>query len=109
MLGKEVPSCSFFKRKNTIHLIQAEDFCLGSNQAGDRQGMCLFVMEFFTSHHYEPSLVKNKRTGISLEVQWLRLRASTEGDTGSVPGQGTKILHAAQCGQNEPLKIIFKF
>ena len=29
-------------------------------------------------------------------VQWLRLCASNAGDTGSIPGQGTKIPHAAQ-------------
>ena len=32
-------------------------------------------------------------------VQWLRLRASTAGSTGSVPGWRTKILHAR--GQNK--------
>ena len=30
-------------------------------------------------------------------VQWLRVHASTAGGMGSIPGQGTKILHAAQC------------
>ena len=34
-------------------------------------------------------------------VQWLRLRASTAGGTGSIPGWGTKILHAARCGQKK--------
>ena len=29
-------------------------------------------------------------------VQWLRLCASNAGDTGSIPGQGTKIPHDAQ-------------
>ena len=29
----------------------------------------------------------------SLAVQWLRSRASTAGNTGSIPGQGTKIPH----------------
>ena len=28
-------------------------------------------------------------------VQWLRLRASAAGGTGSIPGPGTKIPHAA--------------
>ena len=37
--------------------------------------------------------------GTSLVIQWLRLHASTAGATGSIPGQGTKIPHAAQCGQ----------
>ena len=32
--------------------------------------------------------------GTSLAVQWLRLRASTAGGTGSTPGRGTKIPHA---------------
>ena len=35
-------------------------------------------------------------TGTSLVVRWLRLCVSTAGGTGSVPGQGTKIPHAAQ-------------
>ena len=33
--------------------------------------------------------------GTSLVVQWLRLRASTAGGEGSIPGPGTKIPHAA--------------
>ena len=37
--------------------------------------------------------------GNSLVVQWLGLRASTAGDTGSISGRGTKIPHAAWCGQ----------
>ena len=36
--------------------------------------------------------------GTSLVVQWLRLRASTAGGMGSIPGQGTKILHAMRRG-----------
>ena len=34
-------------------------------------------------------------------VQCLRLRASIAGGTGSIPGQGTKIQHAAWCSQNK--------
>ena len=34
-------------------------------------------------------------SGTSLAVQWLRLCAFTAGGTGSIPGQGTKIPHAA--------------
>ena len=30
---------------------------------------------------------------------WLKLCASKAGGTGSIPGQGTKIPHALQCGQ----------
>ena len=33
--------------------------------------------------------------------QWLRLRASTAGGTGSIPGRGTKILHASRFGQKQ--------
>ena len=34
--------------------------------------------------------------GTSLAVQWLRLCASTTGDTGLIPCQGTKIPHSVQ-------------
>ena len=47
-----------------------------------------------------PFLRNNCRA--SLRVQWLRLHASTAGDVGSVSGQRTKILTAAQCGQGIP-------
>ena len=43
--------------------------------------------------------------GTSLVVQWLRLRASTAGGTGSIPGRGTKIPNAARCGQINKFKI----
>ena len=36
--------------------------------------------------------------GTSPVVQWLRLHSSNAGGMGSIPGQETKILHAAQCG-----------
>ena len=36
----------------------------------------------------------------SLVVQWLRLCTSNAGDEGSIPGQGTKILHV-QCDQKK--------
>ena len=35
-----------------------------------------------------------------MEVQGLRVCASNAGDGGSIPSRGTKILQAAQCGQN---------
>ena len=40
----------------------------------------------------------------SLVVQWLRLQASNAGHMGSVPGLGTKILHAAGPGQKKENK-----
>ena len=44
--------------------------------------------------------------GTSLAVQWLRLHVSTAGGTGLIPGLGTKILHAAWCGQKIKFKAI---
>ena len=37
-------------------------------------------------------LLKIRKEGTSLVVQWLGLSATTAGGTGSIPGQGTKIL-----------------
>ena len=42
--------------------------------------------------------------GTSLVVQWLRLRTSTAGASGSIPGWGTKIPHAAWYGQQNKTK-----
>ena len=42
--------------------------------------------------------------GNSLAVQWLGLCASTEGGTGSIPGWGTKIPHAAWRSQKKKKK-----
>ena len=39
-----------------------------------------------------------------MAAQWLRLCPSTAVGMGSVPGQGTKILHAAQCSHKERKK-----
>ena len=46
--------------------------------------------------------------GNSLVVQGLRLHASTAGGTDLIPGQGTKIPHATQCGQkiNKDIKVV---
>ena len=40
---------------------------------------------------------KHKASRTSLVVQWARLRTSNAGEMGSIPGQGTKILHATGC------------
>ena len=37
--------------------------------------------------------------GTSLVVQWLGLHASTTGDSGSIPGRGTKITSACWASQ----------
>ena len=41
----------------------------------------------------------NPTVGDSLVVQWLRLHTPNTGDLGSILGQGNKILHAVQHGQ----------
>ena len=43
--------------------------------------------------------VRNSSQGNSLAVQWLGLHALTVKGPDSVPGGGTKILQAEQCGQ----------
>ena len=40
-------------------------------------------------------------TGLPLVVQWLRLCALNAGGTGSIPGQGPKILHAVRCSKKQ--------
>jgi hypothetical protein len=45
------------------------------------------------------SLQLTEFQGTSLEVQWFGLCASPAAGMGSIPGQGTKIPHAAGLGQ----------
>ena len=47
---------------------------------------------------------KKKKRGVSLVVQWFRLRASTAGDMGSIPAWGSKVPHAVCHGQTHFLK-----
>ena len=45
--------------------------------------------------------------GTSLAVQWLRLGLPMWGvGMGSIPGRGTNILHAMQCGQKKKNEIV---
>ena len=44
-------------------------------------------------------LNENSVTGTPCRVQWLRFHTSAGGDKGSIPNQGSKIQHAAQCSQ----------
>ena len=45
----------------------------------------------------------------SLVVQWIRLHASTVGHVGSIPGWGTKILHAVWHSQKIKNNIIIVY
>ena len=45
--------------------------------------------------------------GLPWWFQWLTLHASTEGGTGSIPSQRTKILHVKQHSQGKKKKSIF--
>ena len=40
-------------------------------------------------------------SGTSLAGRWLGLHASTAGVVGSIPGQGTRILHVALLGKKK--------
>ena len=53
----------------------------------------------YPDHDLEHSVTSECTLWTSLEVQCLVLYAFTAGDEGSIPGQGTKILHAMLCGK----------
>ena len=71
--------------------------------------MHLFICTCFYKNEYVCAWIFNKRIytlkkkkdkpGNFLAVQWLRLCAFTAEGTGSIPGQGTKLLQAAQHSQ----------
>ena len=48
--------------------------------------------------------IKTTMRRTSLAVQWLGLCTSTAEGMGSIPGQGTEIPHAVQCGQEKKIK-----
>ena len=60
------------------------------------------------AHSWSPCTVRGVfpklKLGDSLVVQWLECRASTTGDKGWIPGQGTKIPQAPQFGQKNKTK-----
>ena len=45
--------------------------------------------------------MKKLKMGISLVIWWLKLYVPNAGGVGLIPGQGTKIPHAAQCLKNK--------
>ena len=48
----------------------------------------------FSQNSHEFKKKKSKYLGTPLRVQWLIIHFATQGDTGSIPGQGTKMPHA---------------
>ena len=51
------------------------------------------------TQHTRAGVLEKWDPGTSLGIQWLRIHTSIAGGTGSIPGQGTKTLHASQQGQ----------
>ena len=62
------------------------------------------LMNLFMTIIINFRLFLKKILGTFLGVQRLRFRTSTAGGVGLIPGQGTKILHAMQCGQKKEKK-----
>ena len=52
----------------------------------------------------EGPVLKKKCTGISLVVQWLRLRTSTVGGAALIPGWGTRFSHTSRRSQKKEKK-----
>ena len=83
----------------------------GLAQASGREPYCLStilgvsaVAQNWGSIQSWIPVIRSLTTGTSLAIQWLRLCTST-GGMGSIPGQGTKILHILQ-GSQKIVKII---
>ena len=64
--------------------------------------------KIFVNHIYHKQLTSKIYKGISLAVQWLRLRAPNAGVIGSISAWGTKIPQAAWCRlkTNKQIKYI---
>ena len=54
-------------------------------------------------------VIKCFTLGTSLDVQWIRPQTSTARGVGSIPGLGTKILHATWYSQNISLKKLMLY
>ena len=71
----------------------------------ERENMCLGTC-ITTTHltfplRYLIDISKHEHGRTSLVVQWLTPHTPSAGGTGSIPGLGTKIPHAARCGQKK--------
>ena len=69
-------------------MVLASHTCICVSMCICKGSVCLFKEKYFLETSWQSS-------------QWLRLCAFNSGDVGSVPGQGNKIPHAAQCSKEE--------
>ena len=66
----------------------------------------LIMISSIVYQEYNQFFFIKRKNRNSMVVQWLRLHASTVGDTSSIPGPRTKIPQAAQCSQKKKKKRI---
>ena len=66
----------------------------------------LIMISSIVYQEYNQFFFIKRKNRSSVVVQWLRLHASTVGDTSSIPGPRTKIPQAAQCSQKQKRTII---
>ena len=64
----------------------------------DAVGLCSLLLD--AAGRVVKMVIKCFTLRTSLEVQWLRHQTTTAGGVGSIPGLGTKILHATWYSQN---------
>ena len=74
----------------TVLMVLASHTCICVSMCICKGSVCLFKEKYFLETSWQSS-------------QWLRLCAFNSGDAGSVPGQGNKIPHAAQCSQRRKI------
>ena len=68
--------------------------------------LCWNQARLQTSVIVHPSNIRCHRTGNSLEKQWLRLPTLPGEGSSSIPGRGTKIPQAVQCGPKNKKDVI---
>ena len=85
----------------------SSSFDSGIGRKGNLRPSSLFGTFYHGSRPYGliTALKKKEGAGTSLMVQRLRLHAFSAGDTGLIPGQGTKILHAVLLNNNKKDKV----